>query len=90
MKKSVTITARVTPALAKKLTSYAKTAKRTKSQAVEMILDRHIDHERAVVEAISAGLASAERGELYPTEEVFAALKAKSEKRKRSLRRKAA
>ena len=80
----------MTPALAKKLSSYAKTAKRTKSQAVEMILDRHIDQERAIAEAISAGLASAKRGELYTTEEVFAALKAKSERRRRAQRRKAA
>ena len=90
MTKSVTITARVAPSLAKKLATYAKVAKRTKSQAIEMILDRHIDHEKAVVEAILAGLASAERGELYTTEEVFGALKAKSERRRRALRRKAA
>ena len=67
-----------------------KMAKRTKSQAVEMILDRHIDHERAIAGAISGCPALAERGELYTTEEVFAALKASQKRRRRAQRRKAA
>jgi len=90
MTKSVTITARITPALHKKLTACAKAAKRSKAWLIEDILDRYIDGEMAVVEAINEGIASAERGEFHTTEEVFDALHAKSERRRRALKRKAA
>jgi predicted transcriptional regulator len=90
MKKSVTITARITPALNKKLIACAKAARRSKSQVIEYVLEDNIDYETAVVEAVAEGIASAERGELYTTEEVFGAIKAKSERRRRALRRKAA
>ncbi len=90
MTKSVTITARITPALAKKLTAYAKAAKRSKAWIVEDILDRYVDREIAFVDAVNEGIASAERGEFHTTEEVFDALRTKSERRRRALRRKAA
>lgn len=90
MTKSVTITARITPALAKKLAAYAKATKRPKSQAIRIILESNIDYEMEVVEAVLEGIASAERGELYTSEEVFGALKAKSDRRRRAMRRKAA
>ena len=90
MTKSVTITARITPALAKKLTAYAKAAKRSKSQAIEQIVEHNIDYEMAFVEAVQEGIDAADRGEVLSNDEVFAALKAKSERRRRALRRKAA
>ena len=90
MTKSVTITARITPALAKKLIAYAKATRRTRSWVIEDILGRYVDGEIAVVKAVQEGIDAAERGDVYTSEEVFGALKAKSERRRRALRRKAA
>ena len=56
MKKSVTITARITPALNKKLVAYAKAAKRSKSWLIEDIIDRYVDGEIAFVEAVNVGI----------------------------------
>jgi predicted transcriptional regulator len=88
--KSVTITARITPALNKKLNAYAKAARRSKSWLIEDILDRFVDSEIAIVEAVQEGIAAIDRGEFHTTEDVFGALRAKSERRRRALRRKAA
>jgi predicted transcriptional regulator len=90
MKKSVTITARVTPTLDRKLAAFAKAAKRTKSQAIEIILNEHIDYEIRVVEAILEGIRSAEEEGTIPHEEVMRRLKAKSTRFRRAMRKKAA
>jgi len=87
--KSVTITARVPAALAKKLELYAKTAKRTRSWIVEDILDRYVDGEIAFVKAVQEGIDAADRGETIPHEEAMRRLDAYIAKRKRE-RRKAA
>jgi predicted transcriptional regulator len=88
--KSVTITTRLPTKLAKKLEAYAKAANRTRSWVVQDILDRYVDGEIAFVEAVNEGIASAERGELIPHEEVFRKLRAKSAERRKALRKQAA
>ena len=90
MKKSVTITARITPALNKKLVAYAKAAKRSKSWLIEDIIDRYVDGEIAFVEAVNVGIRELDEGKGVPHEEVFRRLRAKSAKYRRSLRKKAA
>jgi predicted transcriptional regulator len=57
---------------------------------IEDILKRYVDQEIAVVEAVNQGIASAERGELIPHEEVFRKLRAKSAERRKALRQNAA
>jgi predicted transcriptional regulator len=90
MKKSVTITARITPALNKKLIAYAKAAKRSKSWLIEDIIDRYVDGEIAFVEAVNVGILELDEGKGVPHEEVFRRLRAKSARYRRSLRKKAA
>ena len=90
MKKSITITARITPALNKKLTTYAKAAKRSKSWLIEDLIDRYVDGEIAFVEAVNVGIRELDEGKGVPHEEVFRRLRAKSAKYRRSLRKKAA
>ena len=90
MKKSVTITARITPALDRKLIAFAKAAKRTKSQAIEIILSEHIDYEIGFVEAVLEGIRSAEEEGTIPHEEVMRQLKAKSARFRRSMKKSAA
>jgi predicted transcriptional regulator len=90
MKKSVTITARITPALNKKLIAYAKAAKRSKSWLIEDIIDRYVDGEIAFVEAVNVGIRELDEGKGVPHEEVFRRLRAKSARYRRSLRKKAA
>ncbi len=87
MKKSVTITARVTPALDRKLSAFAKAAKRTKSQAIEIILGNHIDYEIDFAEAVLAGIRSAEEEGTVPHEEAMRQLRAHIAKRKREKRK---
>ena len=90
MTKSVTITARITPALARKLAAYAKAAKRTRSWVIEDILDRYVDGEIAFVEAVNIGIRELDEGKGIPHEEVMRRLRAKSARYRRLLRRKAA
>jgi predicted transcriptional regulator len=90
MTKSVTITARIAPALAKKLAAYAKATGRTRSWVIESVLERNIDDEIAVAKAVQEGIDAIERGDFHTSEDVFAALKTKSDRRRRALRRKAA
>jgi len=90
MKKSVTITARITPALNKKLIAYAKAAQRSKSWLIEDIIDRYVDGEIAFVEAVNVGIREIDEGKGIPHEEVFRRLRAKSARYRRSLRKKAA
>jgi predicted transcriptional regulator len=87
MTKSVTITARITPALAKKLTAYAKAAKRTKSQAIEIILGGNIDYEMAFVEAVNVGIRELDEGKGVPHEEAMRRVYDYIAKRKREKRK---
>jgi predicted transcriptional regulator len=87
MKKSVTITARITPALNKKLTAYAKAAKRSKSWLIEDIIDRYVDGEIAFVEAVNVGIRSAEEEGTIPHEEAMRQIRSYIAKRKREKRK---
>jgi len=87
--KSVTITARVKPALAKKLEAYAKAAKRTRSWVLEDILDRHLDSEIAFLRFVQEGIDAADSGESVPHEEAVRQIRTYIARRKRE-RRKAA
>jgi len=89
MKKSVTITARITPALNKKLIAYAKAAKRSKSWLIEDLIDHYIDGEMAVVEAVNIGIRELDEGKGIPHEEAMRRMDEYIAKRKRE-RRKAA
>jgi predicted transcriptional regulator len=89
MTKSVTITARVTPALAKKIAAYAKAAKRSKSQAIENILESNIDREMAFVEAVLKGMRELDEGKGIAHDEAMRQVYAYIATRKRE-RRKAA
>jgi predicted transcriptional regulator len=88
--KSVTITARITPALNKKLEAYAKKANRTKSEAIQLVMDEHLDYEIWFAEAVRKGIESARKGDLVSHDDVFAELRAKSLQRRRAQRRRAA
>ncbi|HSC61880.1 MAG TPA: ribbon-helix-helix protein, CopG family [Rhizomicrobium sp.] len=88
--KSVTITARVPASLAKRLEAYAKAAKRTRSWVVQDILDRYVDNEMTIVEAVNEGLRELDAGLGIPHEDVVRRWKAKSAERRKALRRKAA
>jgi predicted transcriptional regulator len=87
--KSVTITARIPAALAKKLEAFARATKRSRSWLVEDILDRYVDQEIAFVKFIQEGIDSADRGESVPHEEAVRQIQAHIARRKRE-RRKAA
>jgi predicted transcriptional regulator len=88
--KSVTITARISASLGRRLEAYAKAAGRTKSWVVEDILDRYVDQEKAFVDAVNEGLRELDAGLGIPHEEVFRKLKEKSAERRKALRAKAA
>jgi predicted transcriptional regulator len=81
--KSVTITARVTPSLAKKLESYAKAARRTRSWVVEDMLQRHLGEDIAFLEAVREGIAAADRGEVVSHAEAMRQIKTHIARRKR-------
>jgi predicted transcriptional regulator len=85
--KSVTITARIPAALAKKLEAYAKAAQRSRSWVVEDILDRYVDGEMAIVEAVNEGIRELDAGLGIPHEEAMRQLNAYIAKRKREKRK---
>ena len=85
--KSVTITARIPAALAKKLEAYAKAAKRTRSWVVEDILDRYVDDEMAIVEAVNEGIRELDAGLGIPHEEAMRQLRSHIAARKREKRK---
>ena len=87
--KSVTITARITPALNRKLEAYAKFNKRTKSQALELILDAEIDRAIAFADAVNKGLRELDAGRGVPHDEAMRQIRAHAASHRR-LKRKAA
>ena len=87
--KSVVLTVRVAASLAKRIETYAKAAKRTKSWVIEDILDRYVDGERAFAEAVNEGLRELDAGLGIPHEEAMRQIRAHITMRKRE-RRKAA
>jgi predicted transcriptional regulator len=87
MKKSVTITARITPALNKKLIACAKAARRSKSQVIEYVLEDNIDYETAVVEAVLEGIRSAEEEGTIPHDQAMRQMRSFIAKKKREKRK---
>jgi predicted transcriptional regulator len=85
--KSVIVTARIKPALNKKLDRYAKIIGHTKSHAVEKLLAQHIDYETWFIKEVQKGIDSANRGELVPHEEAVRQIRAHIAKRKREKRK---
>jgi len=85
--KSVTITARVSPALSKKLSGYAKLTERTRSAVVERLLADHIDYETWFVKEVRKGIESANRGDLIPHDEAMRQIRNYIAKRKQDIRR---
>jgi predicted transcriptional regulator len=81
--KSVTITARITPALNRKLEAYAKKANRTKSDAIQLVMVEHLDYEIWFADAVRKGIESARKGDLIAHDEVFAQLRTRSLQRRR-------
>lgn len=87
--KSATVTARIAPPLEKRLQNYARAFRKTKSKAVESILEQFLDYDNWVIREVREGIASADRGELVPHDEAVRQIRAHIAKRKRE-RRKAA
>lgn len=85
--KSVTITARISPALGKKLSGYAKLTDRTTSATVERILAEHVDYETWFVKEVRKGVESANRGRLIPHEQAMRRIHDYIAKRKQERRR---
>jgi len=85
--KTVTVTARIKPALSKKLDRYAKITGHTKSHAVEKLLAQHIDYETWFIKEVQKGIDSANRGELVPHEEAMRQIRAHIARRKREKRK---
>ncbi|MEI9887893.1 MAG: ribbon-helix-helix domain-containing protein [Rhizomicrobium sp.] len=59
--KSLTITARIPAALAKKLEAYSKITKRTRSWLIEDILDKYVDNEIAIAKFVQEGIGESRR-----------------------------
>jgi len=91
-KKSVTVTAKVSPTLGKKLAKYAKLTDRTTSGAIERLLSDHLDYEMWFVAEVRKGIESARRGELIPHAEAVRQIRdyIAAQKQSRSTRKKAA
>jgi predicted transcriptional regulator len=85
--KSVTITARITPAVHKKLMALAKASKRTKSQTIEIMIDHHVDDDIAFVEAVAEGMRQLDAGKGIPHDEAMRQVRANIAKRKREKRK---
>jgi predicted transcriptional regulator len=90
--RSVTVTAKVSPALGRKLAKYAKLTEHTTSGAIERVLSEHIDYEMWFVGEVRKGLEAAKRGELLSHESAMRQIRTyvAEQKQKRAERRKAA
>jgi predicted transcriptional regulator len=69
--KSVTVTARLSPSVAKRLDTCAKLCKRTRSFLIEYMVDRYIDGQIAEAEAILEGDREIEAGLGIPNDEFW-------------------
>jgi predicted transcriptional regulator len=87
--KSATVTARMAPALEKKLENFARARGQTKSKAVEGILEEYLDYDNWVARGIRQAVTSSERGLSVPHDEALRRIRADIAARKRE-RRKAA
>ena len=91
-KKTLTVTAKISPTLGRKLTKYAKLTERTTSAAVERLLSDHIDYDVWFVTEVRKGLEAAKRGELLSHEQAMQQIRdyVADQKRRRAAHRKAA
>jgi len=85
--RTATITARISPVLNRKLDGYAKMTGRTKSRAIERLLQEHIDYETWFVKEVRKGIASADRGDLVAHDEAMRRIKEHIVRRKREKRK---
>lgn len=88
--RSTTVTARIAPDLEKRLDAYARAFRKTKSGAVESILEQFLDHDNWVVREVRKGIESADRGESVSHEDAVRYLKERITGRKRERRSAAA
>jgi predicted transcriptional regulator len=89
-RKSITITARVTPEVARLLNNYTRAFRHTRSSAVQSILEQFLDYDNWVVKEIEEGVASAKKGPMIPHKEAMKVLKEHIRKAKQRKRRKKA
>ncbi len=87
--KSATITARIAPPLEKRLESYARAYRKTKSKAIQDILEQFLDYDNWVIREVRKGIAAADRGEIVSHDEAVKYIRASATKKKVE-RRKAA
>jgi len=87
--KSHTVTARLSPSVAKRLATCSKLLGRTRSFMVEYIIDRYIDEQIEEAEMLVEGAADEKAGRLIPHEEAMRQIQQYIASRKRQ-RRKAA
>ncbi len=72
MRKTATLSARITPALDAKLEKLAKRQGRTKSQIVSAAIASHIESEAEYRASIDRGLADIAAGRKFTTKQVIA------------------
>ncbi|MDH3472803.1 MAG: CopG family ribbon-helix-helix protein [Rhodospirillales bacterium] len=72
MAETTVFTVRVTPELKDKLDVLAEAMDRPRSWVVNHALEGYVEAQMSFIEAVQEGIASAERGELIPHEEMMA------------------
>ena len=84
--KSATVTARIGTRLEKKLESYARAFRQTRSGAIEQILTQFLDHNNWVIREVRKGIEAADRGELVSHADAVRYLRSHAAKRKRDVK----
>jgi predicted transcriptional regulator len=74
-----TITIRTDPEIAEKITALAKAMDRSRNWVIEEALKQYIETQTWQIEGIKEGIASLDRGEGIPHDEVMAKIRAKLE-----------
>ena len=85
--KSVTVTARLSPSVAKRLSACSTMLGRTRSFMIEYILDRYIDDQIAEAEMLLEGEADEKAGRLIPNDEFWRQFNEYVAERKRQKRK---
>jgi predicted transcriptional regulator len=74
-----TITIRTDPEIAEKITALAKAMDRSRNWVIEEALKQYIETQTWQIEGIKEGIASLDRGEGIPHDQVMAKIRAKLE-----------
>lgn len=82
MRKTATLSARITPALDAKLEKLAKRQGRTKSQIISVAIADFLESEAEYRASIDRGLADIAAGRKFTTEEVVSQMRAGAKARK--------